>query len=324
LANTELGNLTSIAAAVAALITALGGLAVTGVLERAQRDEPGWLFAAFVLVVIAALFWLASANFKTGENAMKLIAFALFAGGLLVGILAVFKTQGTTPVPSVTASLDEKGLLTGAVKAESLKSGDVIGIRVEGLIRKTDPATKEPGWDTEVISSAFLGPDLNGKVDAPIAVLIPTGTYESVGVRAWSKSEGPCRFPIPGVRAGGAGCRVLPLAEVPKRPPLSLRWTTDEDAVDVGVHASNSPKDQLISVRVRGRVGRRSQYLARTLIEPSSRGVVDADWQLPVPKQIQTVCAEARYVAAAAALPPLVCPLTGGGPARAIAELRRP
>lgn len=323
-----LGDLTSVAAAVAALLTALGGLAVTGVLERAQRDEATWLFLALLLVIVAALAWLLAVHLETTSTrrvVVQFLALFLFAGGLVLGIVALLQTQGTTPRPSVTASIDEKGLLTGSVKAESLKSRDVIAIQIEGLRRIVNPKTQKPEWAKEVVSSAYLGPNVEGKIEAPVSVLIPTGSYESVGVRAWVKGEDVCQLPLPGVRGGGAGCRILPLAVVPRRPRLSLGWSgPNQTTVDVKVHGTNSPRDRLIVIRVQALAGSGTQYLLRSLIEPDTRGVADAEWRLPVPPSGRIVCAEARFIDERGGLPPLDCPVSGGGPATAVAELRVP
>jgi drug/metabolite transporter (DMT)-like permease len=105
--------LTNLGAAVAALITALSGLAVTGLLERAQRDEGGLLLLAFVLVVFAAVVWVAAALFEGPRNVFQIIAVVMFGAGLLVGIGALIKTQDITLGPVSMPRLTKKASLLG-------------------------------------------------------------------------------------------------------------------------------------------------------------------------------------------------------------------
>ena len=322
----DLTGLTSLAAGVTALLATLGGLAVTGVLERTQRDESTWLFRSFVLVVVAGGLWVGAAVLEGKRKGLRVLGLLIFGAGLLAGIYAVLQTRETVPRPTVAASLDANGLLTGSVKAEGLKSDDVIAIQIDGLTRPP-PGELKPGWNASLISSAFLGPDLNGEIDAPISLLIPTGMYEAVGVRASTEGEPKCDLPAPGVRKEvGPGCRVLPLAPIPKRPALSLKWSgTGQKAVEVKAHSTNSPHDQVLVVAVVTRPGPKAKYLARTSLEPGSGGVADVEWVLPVSSSAQTVCAEARFSDPLGGHAPVVaCPDAGRNtPMRATAQLAR-
>jgi glucose uptake protein GlcU len=62
-------SLTKAAAGLTALLGVLGGLAVTGALERVQREHPNYMLIAVALVVASALcFVLASLIDPQGED----------------------------------------------------------------------------------------------------------------------------------------------------------------------------------------------------------------------------------------------------------------
>jgi hypothetical protein len=161
---------------------------------------------------------------------------------------------------------------------------------------------------------------------------MPAGAYGAVGVRAWTtKKSVPCQYPeevdpdvpLRGTRIG-AGCVVLPLALVPKRPRLSLRWSgATARAVDVRVSATNSPTDRLLVVQVVTGGRPRSRVLARALLEPDTHGVAEGSWSLPVAGTSRSVCAEARFIKTSESIARLRCPLAGRGPTAAIAQLSR-
>jgi hypothetical protein len=328
--------LTNLGAAVAALITALSGLAVTGLLERAQRDEGGLLLLAFVLVVFAAVVWVAAALFEGPRNVFQIIAVVMFGAGLLVGIGALIKTQDITPRPRLNAALDQKGLLTGSVTAEGLKSADRIAIFVDGLQVTVDPNTRQSTFGPATnLFQTFAGPDRDGKVEIPIHVLLPAGTYGAIGVRAWTtKKTAPCQYPeevdltdtpIPSGRRIGAGCLVIPLTRIPRRPHLQLQWSgAKQRAVDVSVSATNSPTDRLLVVQVVAASGSRRRIVERIVVEPDERGVAKDSWHLTVGPKIRTICAKAAFVEAPGLTKRPTCPVAGpGGTAAAVAQLSR-
>ena len=163
-------------------------------------------------------------------------------------------------------------------------------------------------------------------------VLVAPGTYDAIGVRAFTKKKPINCGAVPkgGKGSGnGTGCVIVTLPRHPDLPDLSASWGSSNPSASVlklsasvadaapGVAASR------MAVLVWGvRHGKRSSlYRALMTVPPS--GAVKRDLDLPIPSGMGRVCAEALMVDPAASLPSPACPLARQ-PGAAAVELRVP
>jgi hypothetical protein len=341
----NLSDLTGIGAAATTLIAIVSALAVTGILQRTQRNEGENLGIAFSLVIGAAVGWVVVWLIKPstwtswkhwpriGHAAELLIgslAVLAFGVGLGFAIHAVIETQKLTQRPTIEARLNPGAALDAMVKASGLTADSRIVIYVDGL--RPDP--KRPGayQTSATLYQAYLGPDSDGEVKEPVSMVIPASQYSAVGLRAWTTSEEPpCEFTdIDPKKTGtrlGAACVILALPRTPSRPHLSASWGAKDGGgrmLNVKAGSANSPHDRFIVVRVVARAGSKGVVLARLYGEPDVTGAGQIETSVPVPAKLRFVCAEARFIVAKKVLPPPRCPANRRGPRAAFAQLAVP
>jgi hypothetical protein len=340
----DLAQLTGIGAAATTLIAIISALAVTGVLQRTQRNEGTALGLAFSFAIAAAVFWVAISIVKpsewrwrrvaryvgSSEIAIKALAVIAFGVGLGFAIHAVIETQKLTQRPTIEAHISPGPTLEATVKASGLTADSRIVIYVDGLQEDASkPGTYGP---PSTIYQAYLGPDPDGDVKEPVNVTIPASRYDAVGLRAWTTLEQPpCEFTeIDPKKTGtrlGAACVILPLYRFPSRPQLSIDWgaaSSSGRALNVKVTGTNSPRDRLVLVHVVATGGGRRVELARLLGEPDTSGAAKFESALTVPTGMRTVCAEARFVDPNQTVRHMRCPNYNRGPAAAVAQLAVP
>lgn len=346
-------DFTKVTLGAAALLTSLGGLALTGLLGRAQRNHPGWFLASLILVTGAGMFWViasvmssqpitisrskptgktravgvvlllaalvigvfidtpwrltvvilgavvalwfgsAHGTFKLSSGGAQVIGTILFAAGLLAGFGAVILTQQDVERPFVSANLDPESLeLSGTVKVTNLGSEEHLRLFIDGL-------TTKPGgsFDQELLYKAFLGPDSEGVVSAPIDFLVPPGIYDHIGIRAWTdKDADVCTdYVVAKVRTRGAGCLLILTPPVPRSPNLFLTWDNEQSALTVDLKSRNSALP--VAVRVIGveDSDQTKVALGSFVFEPDHRGGITTTQTIYPPVGIHYVCAEARF-----------------------------
>jgi hypothetical protein len=335
----NLANLTGIGAAATTLIAIVSALAVTGVLQRTQRNEGENLGIAFSLVIGAAVGWVAiwilkpsgwrrAARFgrwaEVGVGALAVLALGI---GLGFAIHAVIETQKLTQRPTIEARISPGAALEATVKASGLTADSRIVIYVDGL--RPDPEHPGAYRPLATIYQAYLGPDSDGEVKEPVSVVIPQGQYQAVGLRAWTTSEEPpCEFTdIDPKKTGtrlGAACVILPLPRSPSRPQLTAAWDEKSGGgrtLNVKATSANSPHERLIVVRVMANGGGKTVELARLLGEPDASGTAQVETSVTVPTNMHLVCADARFIDSKKIVRSVRCPANRKGPAAAVAQL---
>jgi hypothetical protein len=338
----NLAQLTGLGAAATTLIAIISALAVTGVLQRTQRNEGTLLGAAFICAIAAAAAWVAISIAKPStwrsinrygtwaETGIKATAPIAFAAGIVLAILAVIQTQKLTQRPTIDARINPGPTLEATVKASGLTADSRIVIYVDGLQEeRSKPGSYGP---PRTIYQAYLGPDPDGDIKVPVNLTIPASQYDAVGLRAWTTlQQPPCEFTdidpkTTGTRLGAA-CVILPLFRAPTRPQLSIKWGPNSDSgreLNLTVTSANSPRNRLFLVRVIATGQGRRLELARQLGEADNSGSTKTESTLTVPKGMRTVCAEARFIDAEKTVPRMRCPNYHRGPAAAVAQLAVP
>jgi hypothetical protein len=219
-----------VAAAVTAVVGVVTGLAVTGVLQKMQRNHGTLFMLAVALVLTAAAVWLvpmATAGWDARirwrkrrrlwrplflgawllvagiQRGARLLAVLAFAAGVGFAVAAILRTQADTERPAISANYDPKtGMLAATVAGSDLTANDRMVILVDGLTidraAVPQPASVETGRETTFLTpsnlyTAFVGPDTGGNVSQTINLAVPRH-YDAVGVTAWTKDEQHCSY----------------------------------------------------------------------------------------------------------------------------------
>jgi hypothetical protein len=191
-----------IAAAATAMLTTISGLAVTGALQRMQRDHGFALIASLSLAVSAATVWLAFAILKPalqnskhwdGANIVgRLVATGLFVGGIIVGILGMIHTQADRPRPTVSATFDPRTLKVDATA--TVHNLDINGRLVTLIVGLKD----EPGGTFEEQNRYVVisGPDQDGTVTQHVVYTLPKDVFSRVGVSTSTGDGDRCDYTL--------------------------------------------------------------------------------------------------------------------------------
>ena len=346
-------NPSALIVGVTTLVGGVTALTLSGALGRLQRNEPGALKAAFVLLIIGAVLWALAALPVTGgavEAAMLVAALLLSAVGLLVGLAKAVETAGEIEQPAVTAKLTGDGrALEATAKVGNLASKDQLVVLVDGL-------TLDNGqWNATTIVQEYVGPDGDGQADVPITFRVPPGRFEAVGVKAWVSGDEsiPCGDYPRQVSApqferarkqAGTGCLTMALPPIPEAPRLSLSWMGESgqsSRLRLQVATNNAPaplpgdrpdtSDDVVSrvaVQVAARTSGENRALYRALLSPDLEGTLDTTVEIPVRGRFRRICAEAHFAgkrdadAPKGALSKPVCPVGATDRTRSAVELR--
>jgi hypothetical protein len=298
--DSQLGGLATVTAGVSVLSGALGAAVLTGVLERAPRNHPELMGAAFVAAAAAGLLWTVAAIAPgTPQGTLKVLAALALTGSVALALIVVVMSYSENEKPSISADVNGDGTLTGSVKISGLKSDEAVGIRVEGL----QESKKSPsGWAARILYEAALGPNASGTVDHPIRLAIAPGFYELIRVRATSADDyavcPPDRIDPnePLKRRIGTGCLVLTLAPLPAAPRVSAAWVNSTDDSKLGVKATVQADNTPHRVAVDVIANADGASLARALLLPDSKGKLDSTVEVPVTATTRSVCIVARWV----------------------------
>jgi hypothetical protein len=355
-------------AAGVALASGVTGLAATGTIGRVQREYPFAFSVAIGFAVAAAAFWTFSATTAAKRQepqppAKRLIKFwkwtskpwlwlgiAAAASAVILGFVLSIQTAGKSERPTVTFAIDPATLVvSGTVKADHLRSHDPLNLWIDGL------NVVATGYKATRLSELSIGPDADGNVSHQIAVRLPPGRFDAVGVEATIKNSQPdecgsyptqvhtqlasaaraatiapsgeaAASPEPTKASPGTGCAILPLPPVRSRPRMTWSWSgavlkLDVDATNV---ANGTSGDRLLRVDVIGRNDRgRREMLYRSVDEPEGQGTFKRSLQVPVQAHIIRICAVARMVSQDTSRRLSHCPLRGVGLSTAF-ELRGP
>lgn len=354
---------------VAALATGLTSLTATGNLGRVQRNHPGWFSVAVGLVLVAGVCWLLAARHEaarakpvagaavTNTNvplyrrgwrwlAPKLtgLGILLTGTGVILAFVLSIVTVGEPERPNVTVTLDPATMkLTGTAKVSHLSSDEPLTVAVDGMVFEgTTLVIKQR------LAESSVGPDGDGDASHAIAVDVPPGHFDAVGVRATTKDQKdgdppercgsyPARdkgdapaattVSTPGAYAPpvnssqtktGTGCQYLMLPTSTRRPGLAARWTSAKrDALDVTVvtpNATNRGKRPMalhVDVVVAfGKNGKNHLTVGRFVRDPAAPGEKIEPFRVAVPRNARVVCAIAR-LDSRALLQTSRCPLRG-------------
>jgi hypothetical protein len=324
-------DVTKTAAAAATLVTLLGALAVSGVIDQMQRNHPWWTLAALVLVVLGSLLtlvaqlWFGTASASV-RRTMDIFGALLFTAGVIAGLIGVVKTHGDSAQPSVTATFDPQALtLAATIHSDGLTKDGQLRIAVDGLVTADNGLYKGTN-----LYRAFVGPKSDGTVDHPITVSIPPGRYTAVGVRAWTSTRNPpCEEDhLLTFGADRSGCAIVTLPNAEPRPELAVAWgkVAADGTKSLHVHiAVHNVSLRLVGLAIRGVTSNhRSKMLAVELLTPNPGGAVDESFDLPVSDSVKRVCVKARLIGGASKrkLPWVECPLHRVVPDMSAAELR--
>jgi hypothetical protein len=193
----------AIAGAATALITVLSALAVTGALQRTQRDHGVALIIAFIFVLVAAAVWLALALVKAGlpaattakrwwswtDLSLRLFTAVLFLVGIITGIYAMIDTQNDHERPTVTAVLDPDTLvLTATATARNLNTEGRMVTLIVGLTRTANGILHENRY------VAISGPDRDGNATQQVSYRFAGTNYTAVGVSASTGHTSGCDY----------------------------------------------------------------------------------------------------------------------------------
>jgi hypothetical protein len=183
----ELSDLVAIVTGATAIIALLSTLAVTGALQKMQRDHGNFLVAAVALGLAGGMLWVLeaiwrqtaaardrqgtrpeSANHKWFQRATPWIQTAMLVGAVvclffavILAVIGMKATQQEQDRPSVTAELD-KGVLKVTASAHNLGTEARLRTQIAGLILTTEKGHQvlkpEARW------TGFSGPDADGNV----------------------------------------------------------------------------------------------------------------------------------------------------------------
>lgn len=198
-----------VVAAVSAVLAVVTGLAVTGVLAEAQRNNGAWLLGAFAGVLLGATLWLlgvsagagASKSGPASNSALEwwpvwawlgrlwhwfyrpdlLQPLGLVAVAIALGfaIYALIRTQSDFERPDVAASFSQaNNVLTADVTDHGLNSEDRLAIRISAVAMK--PKENFP-TEGSPLYLAEIGPDASGDLDQKIDVRVPKRVIYWVG-----------------------------------------------------------------------------------------------------------------------------------------------
>jgi hypothetical protein len=351
-------NVGALTLGVGTLITLLGTFTLTGAVGRVLRNDPEQLRTALVLLLLGAAFLAAAGLPLTHglvESTCSLAGLVLTFVGLLLGVLAGARSPTYTERPAINAHLAQDGLqLEGSVKVANLPSTKRLVVIVDGL-RSEAGGRLQP----TTIHRAYVGPDSEGEVDVPLTLRVPGGTYDSLGVRAWTSGVKPSDSgDDAGHRCGesdtngpddvGTGCIVVPLPPVATSPHLTMAWAgkgQNARQLEIAISSDNAPIRRFVSegckegslppvcppteggsarVGISVRAVRRgdSRLLYRALLRPDGRGDLDEVVRVPIRRRMGRICAVAAFVYGHGGFPKSTCPVGGHKPGRTAVELR--
>jgi hypothetical protein len=224
-------DVVGIGAAATAILTTIGGLAVTGALQRMQRDHGLLLIIALALAIGGATVWLSLAilkptlgkrpRWRKAEPWCHLGAVSLFVAGTIVGIYGMIRTQGDQPRPMVSATLDPSTLgLDVTTSVHNLGINRRLVTLIVGLKDKPNGA-----FESHNRYLAISGPDQDGNVTQHIVLTLPKGLFSRVGISASTGSNDLCNYdptheaeitePVNHAidQTSGSGCAVIVLPE---------------------------------------------------------------------------------------------------------------
>jgi len=222
-------DLTGVFGLVAPLAATLGLFKATGSIERIQRDEPGWLFAAVALVLAAGtLVTIASFLAGEGESAhgkrwsrgMYFVAIGCTVAGFAIALFLVFDNANAESRPTIVASLNEdQSRLTAHVTASNLTTGDRLALKID--LATLDKEKKRTIDDlhpfdpkgSEALERAYIGPDSDGNVDREVSLWIPPGgRFTHLTIKAFTAERNrSCTEPKEAEPDPGTACVFLAL-----------------------------------------------------------------------------------------------------------------
>ncbi len=219
-------DLAGVFALVAPLAATLGLFKATDSIGRIQRDEPGLLWLAITLVLLAGTM-LTIANFLSGEGESRkgkrrarwlfFAASLCTAFGFALALGLVFSNAGQESRPQIAATLnDAETKLTARVTASNLRTDHRLAVKV-------DLATVRPGHSVDSVhpflkdgslplERAYMGPDPDGDVDQELSLSIPPGgEYTNVVIKAYTGATNQsCRELAKGADPG-TSCTIIAL-----------------------------------------------------------------------------------------------------------------
>ncbi len=182
----SLAGVTALAGALAAFATA------TGAFDRMQRNHPYWTVSVFAVALLAGVLLMIGSAWKTVHTAWFAVpAVGLFLAAFVVGLIVLLRSQTDRPTPSVSVSVNtgSQTSVTGAIRAEAMKSDEIVHTSVYGAT-----TVKEIGRPTQevLLYRSFIGPNASGTVDTSFEAPVPD-QVRYVSVLAWATERpGAC------------------------------------------------------------------------------------------------------------------------------------
>jgi len=219
-------DLAGVFALVAPLAATLGLFKATDSIGRIQRDEPGLLWLAITLVLLAGTM-LTIANFLSGEGESKkgkrwgrglfFGASVCTAFGFALALGLVFSNAGQESRPQIAATLnDAETKLTAHVTASNLRTDHRLAVKVDlatvrfgHTVDSVHPFMRHGSLPLE---RAYMGPNPDGNVDQELILSIPPGgKYTNVVIKAYTGATNQsCRELAKGADPGTA-CTIIAL-----------------------------------------------------------------------------------------------------------------
>lgn len=308
------------AAGATTLLTVLGGLAVTGALERLQRNDPNVMTMALTCVIVAGTLWVFASIARSGsphEKTFKVVGAGFLAAGLVVGAIGVVHTHSTSERPSIGVSLKEGMRIDGTIKVAGLTSDERLRVIVDGLVGADHDDDGAPrAWKPYRIYNITVGPDADGVARLPLNVPVAPGTYDAAAVRAWTGDEfTACEYDenlgasATGRRKLETGCLLFVLPRRAPTPQIGAVWELTKRRPVLAVRVSSENAPHRASLYVLAISGNRRLVLGQSLLMPDASGRIDAVVRASVPPGVRRVCAVARWFAPTRRLVP-GCPPT--------------
>ena len=307
-------NVSALAAGVTSLFGVIAALTATGALGRLERNEPDALTAAVLIVLLGAVMLvIAGLPVTTGRSELfaTLVGTGLTVLGLGWAIAASIEVAGQTERPEIHMAVDPKAsLVKGTIKVGNMASDERFAVLVEGL---NPSASDDRAWDIATLAQYYVGPDGDGKVNLPVEVLVPDGTYEAVGIRAWSGDSTRCRtYPRRGadedfkeqVAGARAGCVVLPLTakEEPAaepsgaaaKPKVTVAWIGNRvSATRARVTVTAAGAGKRVALLVAGRRRGTTRQLLRSVNRVGTDGTYRSAVAVRIGRGFTRLCARA-------------------------------
>ncbi len=283
---------------------------VSGDLQRTLRNFRGLVLVAIVFLVFALVFSAIAVFVKKSPEWLLALSGGLFAGSLVIGLVTAVRTAGLIEQPSISAkvTLGSRVTVDATVTESGLRAEDRLHVFAFG----DGPHGLVP------LFQADIGPDTHGDVSLPISIPLRPGEYTTVVVGAATSADRDCNHATDTNEQTSVtgderlGCLRVLLPTASARPQLTAALTKDSTGtqlVDVTISASGVGSHDLVAVEVLATGSGRTHSLYSSLLAADTDGVLQTNFQVPLPPNVKLACALAlNDTDDATDKPPIACP----------------